>query len=110
MNLKALKDKKKNIKKEIQEKETGSYSKGFQAGIEKSFQIFEFYIKQYKRYKNNVKLLMKEEKKLWKKWVNYYEKHSNIKTEEYENRYNEWLFENLFSDINLTEEGNILTI
>jgi hypothetical protein len=54
----------------------------------------------YKKYKNDVKLLMKEQKKVWNEWIKYYESHKEIKNSNYLETYNNWLFNYAFSNLN----------
>ena len=82
---------------------------GFKKGVDESFNVFNSYIDLFKRYKNNVKLLMDEQNTVWSKWVKYYENHSNIDTSNYLEKYNDWLFDYIFSDIN-TETSNLLNL
>lgn len=103
MNIEPLKNKKQQIQN-IQTKKTKNqeYQQGFEQAINESFNLFAQYIDQYKRYKNNLQLLMKEQKTLWKQWVSYYEAQNNVDKNEYLNVYNNWLFDYLFTDINNT--------
>lgn len=78
---------------------TKDFSDGYKKGIEESFNSFSQLINQFKKYQNNVKLLMNEEKKIWKQWVTYYEKQSDISKTDYLDKYNAWLFEYLFCNI-----------
>ena len=73
-----------------------AYSQGFKVGINQSFKSFHQLINQFKKYQNNVKQLMKDENKIWKEWVTFYEKQPNISKSDYIEKYNEWLFDYLF--------------
>lgn len=99
MKLEPLKNKKHQIKQgnkqQSQMKDSTFYS-GFQKGVETSFEIFESLLTLYKRYRNNVKLLMEEQQEVWKTWVAFYEKQSDITQETFLDRYNEWLFDYTF--------------
>lgn len=70
---------------------------GFKQGIKTSFSIFEDFLNLYIRYYNNVKLLLKEQKHVWKKWIEFYEKSSDISINNYTQKYNKWLFSFVFS-------------
>jgi len=106
MKYEPLKDKKQKIKKNINgSKECNNhndknFNQGFEKGISDSFDLFASTIEEFKRYKDNVKLLMKEQQTVWKKWVEYYNGKSDIDNSNYLNRYNNWLFEYTFSNIN----------
>ena len=86
------------------------YYEGLKKGILDSFNLFNSAILFYKQYKNNVKLLMKEQNNLWIKWVDYYNSQKGIDNSNYENRYNKWLFENIFSNINNDEQSDYLEL
>jgi len=75
-----------------------TFSSGYIEGIKSSFDMFTQLIQQYKRYKDDVKLLMKEQKPLWKSWVSYYEKTNNISQNDYLQQYNTWLFNYIFQE------------
>ena len=100
MKLESLQQKKQQIEKQApsfsKESKNDSFNEGFQKGVEASFNTFITLVDQYKRYKDEVKLLMDEQKPLWKEWVQYYEKRSDIPQSEYLVRYNTWLFDYLF--------------
>ena len=85
-------------KKQIKDN-TKDFTDGYQKGIEESFNSFSQLIDQFKKYQNNVKLLMNEEKNIWKQWVSYYEKQSSISKTDYLDKYNSWLFEYIFCKI-----------
>jgi thymidylate synthase len=64
----------------------------------------------YKRYRNNVSLLMKEQRKIWKQWIDFFEtstegiqsqplRERHTAMHAYLDAYNEWLFDISFSDI-----------
>ncbi|MDH7507659.1 MAG: hypothetical protein QHH15_07765 [Candidatus Thermoplasmatota archaeon] len=72
---------------------------GFKKGVDESFKVFSTYIDFFKRYKNNVKLLMNEQRDVWLKFVKYYETLSDTNSLNYLNKYNNWLFNYIFCDI-----------
>ena len=103
MNLEPLKDKK------INDLSLGSIF---------TEQVIKDAVSFYKRYRSNISLLMEEKKKIWKKWIDYYNtlpkskqpnflKKSDINILEYVNSYNVWLFDYTFSDA-LINESSIL--
>jgi hypothetical protein len=106
MKYEPLKDIKQKIKNNVNgsidsnDNNNKNYNQGFEKGVSDSFDIFASTIEAYKRYKDNVKLLMNEQQKVWKKWVKYYNGKSDIDNSNYINRYNNWLFDYTFSDIN----------
>jgi len=100
MKYKSLKDKKQELKKNHKKSSNNEFKDGFEQGVDNSFDLFASYVDQYKRYKDDVKLLMKEQKNVWTNWVKYYENQSNVDTANYINKYNEWLFDYMFSNIN----------
>lgn len=103
MNYEPLKNQKEKIKKDILSKKSSKkqeFYSGFEKGVDNSFDIFASFIDLFRRYKSDVKLLMNEQKNIWTKWVEYYEEHSNINTTNYIEKYNDWLFDYFFSDIN----------
>ena len=53
---------------------------------------------------------MKEQNKLWLKWVDYYNGQTGIDTSNYKNRYNKWLFDNIFSNIGNEEKSELLEV
>jgi len=95
MKLEPLKNKKSNLKKELNKKNS-RFREGFKRGVDKSFEVFSSYIKYYSRYQNNIKLLLDEQKIIWKKWTRLYEKQDNITKENYLEIYNKWLFNYIF--------------
>jgi len=80
----------------LSKNEEDTFTKGYMTGIEQSFFSFSSLVKKFQKYQNDVKLLMKEEKKIWKKWVSYYEQNSDISKDDYIEKYNTWLFDYLF--------------
>ena len=83
---------------------------GFKKGVDDSFNVFASFVDLFKRYKNNVKLLMNEQKDVWLKFVQYYETQSDSNTSNYLNRYNNWLFDYIFYDINNMSPNNFLRL
>ena len=106
MKCEPLKNKKQQMKKDIlltkdkTSKDKNEFNLGFEKGVEDSFDVFASFIDLYKRYKNDLKSLMNEQKHIWSKWVQYYEKQTDINKSDYLSRYNEWLFEYIFNDVN----------
>lgn len=111
MKYEPLKEKKQKLKKNgISSKKQNStdindFRQGFEKGIDDSFDLFASFINLYKKYKNDVKLLMNEQKDVWSKWVKYYEVQSNVDNSNFINKYNEWLFDYIFSNINEESDG-----
>jgi len=83
---------------------------GFKKGVNDSFDIFASFVDLFKKYKNNVKLLMNEQKDVWLKFVQYYETQSDTNPSNYLNRYNNWLFEYIFYDINNMSPNDFLSL
>ena len=104
MKCEPLKDKKQQLIKKCSlknkdKKTKKDFHEGFEKGVDDSFDLFANFIELYKRYKNDVKLLMNEQKNVWSKWVKHYENQSKVDSNDYLNLYNEWLFNFVFSDI-----------
>jgi hypothetical protein len=101
-----LKDQKQIVKKSINGSTESNnhndknFNQGFEKGVSDSFNLFTSTIEAFKRYKDNVKLLMKEQQKVWKKWVEYYNGKSDIDNSNYLDKYNNWLFDYTFSNAN----------
>jgi hypothetical protein len=83
---------------------------GFQKGVDDSFNVFVSFVDLFKRYKNNVKLLMNEQKEVWLKFVQYYETQSDTNVSNYLKRYNNWLFDYIFYDINNMSPNEFLSL
>ena len=83
---------------------------GFKEGVDDSFNVFASFVDLFKRYKNNVKLLMNEQKDVWLKFVQYYETQSDTITSNYLNGYNNWLFDYIFYDINNMSPNEFLSL
>ena len=110
MKFDQLMYKKKELNKMINNSNNNEkYYEGLKKGVTESFNLFNSTISFYKEYKDDVKLLMKEQNKLWLKWVDYYNSQTSIDNSNYKNRYNKWLFDNIFSNIN-TEERELLEL
>lgn len=100
MKYEPMKTKKIQLNKQYKLKnENNEMRLGYEEGVKDSFDSFASYVDFYKRYKGNVKLLMNEHKSSWKEWVNYFETQTNIDKSNYAGRYNEWLFDYIFTDI-----------
>ncbi len=80
---------------------------GFEKGVDESFDLFASVVDSYKRYKDDVKLLMKEQRNVWKEWIDYYDSQSDIDVSSYLNRYDNWLFNYTFSNINGEKSENL---
>lgn len=83
------------------------FKKGYTKGVSEAFQEVQESVNLFKRYENDVKLLMKEQKPVWKNWVSYYED-QNINQDEYIYRYNVWLFDFVFLKGNKKEKESLL--
>jgi hypothetical protein len=106
MKCEPLKDKKQKIKKDFLtgsdngvNKKSDFYS-GFKKGVDDSFEVFSSFIDLFNKYKNNVNLLMKEQRDVWLKFVKYVEAQKGIDKSNYLNKYNNWLFNYIFYDVN----------
>jgi hypothetical protein len=102
MNYEPLKQKKQDIIKQKTKtaKKNDEFNQGFEQGVEDSFKMFASYVEMYNRYKEDVKLLMKEQKPLWKEWVTFFEKQNKVDKTDYLPLYKSWLFEYIFHDVN----------
>ena len=98
----------KNIINESSNDDT--YYEGLKKGVSESFKFFNCSMSFYKKYKNDVKLLMKEQNKLWLEWIKYYNKQENINKLNYLDIYNKWLFNDIFSNIQNKDDNNLLEI
>ena len=116
MKCEPLRNKKQKMKKDILASKDSSIKDGnelyvgYEKGVDDSFDAFASFIDLYKRYKNDLKLLMNEQKHVWSKWVQYYETQKDINTANYLNRYNDWLFDYIFNDVNSTKPDDFLTL
>ena len=114
MKYDELINKKKELKKIINNSNFNNknekYYEGFKKGVLESVNLFNSTISFYKQYKDDVKLLMKEQNKLWLKWVDYYNGQTSIDNSNYKNRYNKWLFDNIFSNIKTEENEELLEL
>lgn len=107
MALKSLKERKEDLIQQVQKQkilEKNTYTDGMKKGISVSFSSFSDLVTTYIKYQNNVKLLMNDEKQIWKKWVDYYEQQNNISKSDYMSNYNVWLFDYLFCNTIIGEE------
>ena len=106
MKFEPLKNKKEKMMKDIittadkKINDENEFYLGFKKGVDDSFNVFSSYIDLFNKYKNNVKLLMNEQKDVWLKFVKYYETQSNTNTSNYLSKYNNWLFNYIFHNIN----------
>ena len=73
---------------------------GFKKGVDDSFDVFASYIDLFNKYKNNVSLLMNEQRDVWLKFVEYVEAQNDIDKSNYLYKYNNWLFNFIFTNIN----------
>ena len=111
-----LKNKKQKMEKDILKSTDKSlnneseYYQGFKKGLDDSFTLFASYIDLFKRYKNNVKLLMNEQKDVWEKFIKYYETQSDVNTSNYLTKYNNWLFDYIFHDVNNMDQDSFLSL
>jgi hypothetical protein len=115
MNYKQIKNKIEKINENISKLNTKTedlndkYYEGYKNGVIESFNLFNSTVQFYKQYKDDVKLLMKEQNKLWYKWVEYYNNKTGIDKNNFIDYYNKWLFENLFSNY-IDESKDILNL
>ena len=116
MKCEPLKDKKQKIIKDILNStdnnvnDESEFYLGFKKGVDDSFNTFASFVDLFKRYKNNVKLLMDEQKDVWKKFVKYYETQSDKNKSNYLNKYNNWLFDYIFYNINNLDSNDFLSL
>ena len=116
MKCEPLKNKKQKMKKDFLNSTDNNVSDqsefylGYKKGIDDSFEVFASYIDLFKRYKNNVKLLMNEQKDVWQNFVKFYETQKGLNTSNYLGKYNSWLFEYLFDDLNNMENDDFLSL
>ena len=116
MKCEPLKDKKQKMMKNVLTStdnninDESEFYLGFKKGVNDSFNIFASFVDLFKKYKNNVKLLMNEQKDVWLKFVQYYETQSDTNPSNYLNRYNNWLFEYIFYDINNMNPNDFLSL
>jgi len=112
MIYKPLKNKKDEMIKDFMTSndKKNDFCLGFKKGVDDSFNVFSSYIYFFKKYKNNVKLLMDEQKDIWLKFVKYYENKHDTNASNYLSRYNNWLFDYIFSDINNVDSDDFLSL
>ena len=115
MKCEPLRNKKQKMKKDIlaltehNNTERKDFFVGYEKGVDDSFNEFATFFNVYKRYKNDLKLLMTEQKHIWSQWVQYYETQKDINTSNYLSRYNDWLFDYIFYDANNTKPDDFLS-
>ena len=116
MKCEPLRNKKQKMKKDIlvskkySNKAGNELYLGYEKGVDDSFEVFASFFDLYKRYENDVKLLMNEQKHVWSKWVQYHEAQTDITTSNYFSRYNDWLFNYIFYDVNSTKPDDFLSL
>lgn len=111
MKCEPLKNEKQKIMKgALKSTDKSEFNSGFKKGVDDSFNVFSSSVELFKRYKNNVKLLMNEQREVWLKFVKYYESQSTIKSSDYLSKYNNWLFDYMFSDINEMNPDDFLSL
>ncbi|MFO8078323.1 MAG: hypothetical protein R6U21_06760 [Thermoplasmatota archaeon] len=114
MKLEPLPEKKLELTKHASKKakthKDNTFKTGYKTGVDNSFEAFSQLIQMYKRYKDDVKLLMNEQKPLWKSWVSFYEDQNNIAQSEYLSIYNKWLFDYIFQEAREERAQSILQL
>lgn len=116
MKCEPLKDKKQKIMKDFlvstenKINDKSDFYFGFKKGVDESFNVFASFVDLFNRYKNNVKLLMNEQKDVWLKFVKYYETLPGTSTSNYLSRYNNWLFNYIFYDINDMSANDLFSL
>lgn len=112
MKYDQLINKKKELNKIINNSNNNDkkYNEGLKKGVAKSFDLFNLTIEFYIKYKDDVKLLMKEQNKLWNNWVKYYNTQNKIDNSNYISSYNKWLFDNIFLNIKTEENRQLLEL
>ena len=116
MKCEPLKDKKQKMMKNVLTStdnninDESEFLLCFKKGVDDSFNVFTSYFDLFKKYKNNVKLLMNEQKDVWLKFVQYYETQSDTNPSNYLKRYNNWLFDYIFYDINNMSPNDFLSL
>lgn len=107
--LEPLSVKEQHIYKKNKKSKEDDFCKGFSEGVSEAFQEVQNSIDLFKRYQNDVKLLMKEQKPVWKHWVSFYED-KNINQDEYLDQYNGWLFDFVFLKGSRKKEETLLNL
>lgn len=116
MKCEPLKNKKEKMKQDILKStkksinDKSEFYLGFKKGVDDSFNEFASYVDLFKRYKNNVKLLMNEQKDVWLKFTQYYETQQDTNTTNYLSKYNNWLFDYIFYDSNDNDPNDFLRL
>lgn len=105
---KIIKDALKSNNKNINDK--NEFILGFNKGVDDSFNAFASLVDYFKKYKNNVKLLMTEQKDVWLEFVQYYENQSDNNPSNYLSKYNNWLFDYVFHNINDANPDDFLSL
>lgn len=105
---KMMNDLLKSADKKIDDK--SEYYFGFKKGVDDSFDVFASSVDLYNKYKNNVKLLMNEQKEVWLKFVKYYDSQSDKSKSNYLSKYNNWLFNYIFHNINNLSENDLFSL
>ena len=116
MKCEPLKDKKQKIMKDVlrstdsKPNDENEFYLGFKKGVDDSFNTFASFVDLFNKYKNNVKLLMNEQKDVWLKFIKYYKTQSNTNKSNYLNIYNNWLFQYIFYDVNNMSPNDFLSL
>ena len=116
MKCEPLKEKKQKMMKDLlnsTDKKIDDKSEfyfGFKKGVDESFDVFASFVDLYNKYKNNVKLLMNEQRDVWLKFVKYYENQSDTNKSNYLSKYNKWLFDYIFRDINNLSDNDLFSL
>lgn len=107
--LEPLSVKEQHIFKKNNKSSADDFQKGFTQGVSEAFEEVQSSIDLFKRYENDVKLLMKEQKPVWKHWVSYYED-KKIDQDQYLEKYNVWLFDFVFLKGSRKREESLLNL
>ena len=51
---------------------------------------------------------MKEQQKIWSKWIKYYNTKKNINNDNFLDKYNDWLFSYIFSGLDNENSSGLL--
>ena len=106
MKCEPLKDKKQKMMKDVLTStdnninDKSEFYLGFKKGVDDSFNEFASFVDLFKKYKNDVSLLMNEQRDVWLKFVDYVEEQTDIDKSNYIYKYNNWLFNFIFTNIN----------
>ena len=107
--LEPLSVKEQQISKKSEKTSENDFQKGYSQGVSEAFQEVKQSVDLFKRYESDVKLLMKEQKPVWKNWVTYYED-KKINQDEYLEKYNLWLFDFVFLKGSRKKEETLLNL